>query len=686
MGNIIDSVKNTKELITYFYHNDVNIGFPNIKQGFTVINEKYSSYNMIPISDINNTKFKSIDKSDSSKIYRYTNQTESSNIKDYIEFELSYGEEFYCYLKDEEGYEGGSLSKYYGIALDKDINIDATDAIPIKLFLSIEPKRHTNINVIYNGEVINRNSSSVEIPYGAYIKVTVTSDIGYKDSSIILDGYDTERREVEFNMNEDTFITAKEVASNDVSLSVTSPKNTTVKFTADNGKYKLVVPPEFTKLIKSIPLYTKYLIIISTTPGLRPGKSSIPLYGILRPSMVDNNDVINVTVSEPRTISYDIDILQNDPNQTINVLNATTYTNYSSSFKANAKDKLIVTVNAKKGYTAGRPSVSECVVDQDMTITAYPSVEKEFTLFVDCPDHLTFRIILQNRLIEVSPKESKSFIHIKYGSMYHIDITPDYGYNYPELPDDLLNNMIGVDTNIMKHDLQKNEIHVNLSKPSSKPIYVEIKQSYHQRITVEYNNTLYTESFIANYGDKIKASVVSTEDFYTAGTVNIGNNEYTLTKDITIYATYPVRAQFDVVIIQSPNQVISVKYNNINYTKSFKVYPHDSISASIESDNDLYSPGLLSLKEAKNITNAVVVSATPAVKAGMYTVRYTSIPGVKISVMHNGVLAPSNTFIASYGDTYYIQVDNVKHINGSINYPHSGIIIENMDIMFNRKE
>lgn len=686
MGKIEDSVKNTKELITYYYHTDTDIGLPNIKQGFTIIDSHYISDNAIPISDYNNTKFKSIDISDPTKVYKYTYQTNSSSNLEYVEFELEYGEEFYCYLKDEEGYEGGSLSKYYGISLDKDISIDATDAIPITLFVSIEPKRHTNINIIYEGKVINKNSSSVEVPYGAYIKATVTSDNGYKPSTIILDGYDTERNEVEFNVNEDTCITTQEVASNTVGLSVTSPKNTTVKFSAEDGKYSLLVPPEFTKTINSIPLYSQYLMIVSTSPGLRPGRSNIPLYGTLRPSMVDNDDIVRISIADPYPIMYDITVIQNDPNQTINVLDATTGESYTTSFKAQSKDKLIVTVDAKLGYTAGRPSVEECIVNGDMNISAYPSAEKEFTLFINSPAHMTCKLILPNRLIEVQPNENKSFIHVNFGLPYHLEITPDTGYSYPELSAEISDNIIGITTPIISYDFNKNEAYVNMDPPTADPVYVYIKQSPHQKIYISYNNETYTESFIAYYDDKIKARIESTEEFYSPGTINIGDNEYTLKGDTSIYATEAVKTQFNVIIPNYPNQIITVTYNNKEYTESFKVYPHDNITVSIDSSNDLFSPGLLKFTEMKDITSDIVVEATPAVKSGMYTVRYTSTPDVNISMMHNGVLVQGNVFVAKYSDTYYIQVDSPKHIEGDINYPHSGIIVENMDIVFNRKE
>lgn len=95
---------------------------------------------------------------------------------------------------------------------------------------------------------------------------------------------------------------------------------------------------------------------------------------------------------------------------------------------------------------------------------------------------------------------------------------------------------------------------------------IGISQYKHQSIVVMCNGRAYTKSFNTSYGSKYTATIVA-DDGYSTGNLNYTSG--TITDDINIFATPSYIKLFNVSIVQGEHYKLGVKYNGIEYTKSF---------------------------------------------------------------------------------------------------------------------
>ena len=182
---------------------------------------------------------------------------------------------------------------------------------------------------------------------------------------------------------------------------------------------------------------------------------------------------------------------------------------------------------------------------------------------------------------------------------------------------------------------------VTIIQPSSAVIEVVVNE-----------NSIETTTFTAKWDDTY---TVRFQNGYNPENLILNAIQGKITRDITIKA-YDANLSnkyetFNVNIIQSNNQTISVLHNGVIKTNSFTAKEYDYFSANIEAIEG-YTPGTLS-KKSGSITENITISATSATKnqANYKTITITQISHQTITVTYNGKKYTSS-FTAPIGATY----------------------------------
>lgn len=329
----------------------------------------------------------------------------------------------------------------------------------------------------------------------------------------------------------------------------------------------------------------------------------LPVYQLDEEEIVskDNNkSTYTVTIIQPTSAVIEVYVEGISSPKTA-TFTATYDTVYTVKFKNNNNpDGLLL--NAVKGK-----------VTRDITIYA---TEDSSTINERNKKYNINIVQVPNQTIGVSCNgqvKTKSFTAKQY-SYYSADITANTGY---------IPGKLNITNGVLTSDIT---ITATAATKVITDVIVNIVQSANQIITVEYtiNNktTSYQKTFTAKSGGKIKATIVSTNVAYTAGTLNIVERTLGDT-DITIKATDAQIKKFTITIQQYQYQQITVTGFGDPKTATFTNVPYNTkLKASI-SANSGYTAGTLNANSYTVTNNFTFKANAEATKIVKYKVSVT---------------------------------------------------------------
>lgn len=304
------------------------------------------------------------------------------------------------------------------------------------------------------------------------------------------------------------------------------------------------------------------------------------------------------------------------------------------------------------------------LMSKDLNCNIYINAEKSISKFIDSYVNI-------NRTID-SKYEGLNDLLLSDNTI------DDYYSHYFEFNTDgmnELNNLISKENNGLVLTHKERSLDVDYSNiPKYK---VNITKYENQKIIVECNGKTYTDSFETSEYSLINVSVVAIDGKYrySPGTPSV--TKAIITSDITLTATEAYYKEYNVIINQSQNQIITV-YNLKNgieesHTESFTVnsrYPH--IRAEITYIAEGYNKGILNITEA-DVTEDTIIYSTKITDV-RYNITIEPTVDEIITVNAEGILRTntngSTKFTIGYNKYCRITVKSTKdgYIAGSLYY------------------
>ena len=222
---------------------------------------------------------------------------------------------------------------------------------------------------------------------------------------------------------------------------------------------------------------------------------------------------------------------------------------------------------------------------------------------------------------------------------------------------------------------------------------IKVIQSDKQQITVRYDGTDHTTSFVAKEGRQYSATIISMDPNYDAG--EIYNKEGIVRGDTVIYATPATTKVCRVNIEQDDHQTIVVTLNGKEYTESFDAHYGDLITVAVKPDNGFIAGAPSTTMERLTSPSINIEAGMPTRKKLQIHVRNPWPIRQTMNVNLNGIDYPitqaDQIIQANFGDVYVITNSDTfgyYHANYTVNddivqtdtIGYSGTVTYNIDV------
>lgn len=298
----------------------------------------------------------------------------------------------------------------------------------------------------------------------------------------------------------------------------------------------------------------------------------------------------------PPTQYFTVFIIQG-PHQTIKISDG--IGEYVSNTKLEAKTPISVKVIPDEGYDASKPNLTHFVLSEDTVVEALTEPTKTM-LRVDIR-----QVPHQTITAHYNGKDYTEPFMAEYGSEITFTITADKNYYEGTLNYDRIDK------------LTESVIIRNIEPPRVQSYIVRINQSEHQRISVEYNNKTYYETFeipmsvAHNY-----AVYIDADDGWNAGEIKEVKDKNKRGTTISASSGSPIMKTITVeqyqnqniwVYVTEPSGTVEVYKERFSIT----VPMNSHITTKVVAKNENWTPGVANIQEA-DITDNIIISATEA--------------------------------------------------------------------------
>ena len=298
----------------------------------------------------------------------------------------------------------------------------------------------------------------------------------------------------------------------------------------------------------------------------------------------------------PPTQYFTVFIIQG-PHQTIKISDG--IGEYVSNTKLEAKTPISVKVIPDEGYDASKPNLTHFVLSEDTVVEALTEPTKTM-LRVDIR-----QIPHQTITAHYNGKDYTEPFMAEYGSEITFTVTADKNYYEGTLNYDRIDK------------LTESVIIRNIEPPRVQSYIVRINQSEHQRISVEYNNKTYYETFeipmnvAHNY-----AVYIDADDGWNAGEIKEVKDKNKRGTTISASSASPIMKTITVeqyqnqniwVYVTEPSGTVEVYKERFSIT----VPMNSHITTKVVAKNENWTPGVANIQEA-DITDNIIISATEA--------------------------------------------------------------------------
>lgn len=530
------------------------------------------------------------------------------------DFQLKDGTPYTVEVIAEEGYNPGKPNIESGIIHSDIILYAETEATPIEYTIYIIQSEHQLIKVLVNGIYYTTDTSFI---FGTSWSASIIPDPGYTAGQL--------------NMNsgvltEDITVQATAATLNYYWIHIS--KYTHQRISVHVGD---VVYTDDIKL----PYGTEWRAVIEADEGYTAGTLNMT-NGILTQD-------ITISATEEVLKQFTIHIAQYDHQHIIVTANDATYRTditlpYGTEWSAR--------VEADTGYTAGTINNSGGTLTEDVWLTAEESTINTYTITFPSFDNQEIIVTIDGVDYKDSP------IHVEYGTEWsaRVEVTDD---RYTP-------GTVNIPSGIITADVQLN---ASVAQPIMHTIY--ITDYAHQTIYVSANGTEYSSKQVPSVQllHKTEYTVrIEAEENFIAGTLSTTGG--ILTEDVTITATEAVANTFNVVIIQTANQTVTVidLSTGTRHTESFEISRRGAIEIQVVA-NDGYLAGKPTINstvfdgDTYYVIADTTVSAEAATKDNRIHFFIEDRPDQTITVTYKGTIYQNGEdFYANPGETFDTKV------------------------------
>lgn len=380
--------------------------------------------------------------------------------------------------------------------------ITTTPAVGRMYRVNIIQTEHQIIHVWYNNI---DHTESFDVPIYGKVRVDVVADRGYSAGRPLRE---------EYTISSDTDISALPAIPKKFVVVIKALEHETITFT--NGGMTTTIEANQTKEIENVLNNSYYIIKVHGDHGYDGGKPNIPEKGVIDYDMADTQDVITITTSPVTLKNMFVTILQSS-NQLITVIcNGVKHT---SSFIAPYMSDMEVTIESTNiEFAPGKLNVAnKFKLSNDIEISATNAGINKPQIKINKYDGQ--RIVVWYN----GNKYTDTFNVLLHGDITaYIEPINDY-YITGEL------NMTSA-TNIIK------DIELTATPATIRTFIVSILQSSNQKIQVECEGKIHTETFEAHAGSKYSI-VITPNPGYTAGRLTTAEPNGYVLKDMIVNAT-----------------------------------------------------------------------------------------------------------------------------------------------------
>ena len=298
----------------------------------------------------------------------------------------------------------------------------------------------------------------------------------------------------------------------------------------------------------------------------------------------------------PPTQYFTVFIIQG-PHQTIKISDG--IGEYVSNTKLEAKTPISVKVIPDEGYDASKPNLTHFVLSEDTVVEALTEPTKTI-LRVDIR-----QVPHQTITAHYNGKDYTEPFMAEYGSEITFTVTADKNYYEGTLNYDRIDK------------LTESVIIRNIEPPRVQSYIVRINQSEHQRISVEYNNKTYYETFeIPMNVAHDYAVYIDADDGWNAGEIKEVKDKNKRGTTISASSASPIMKTITVeqyqnqniwVYVTEPSGTVEVYKERFSIT----VPMNSHITTKVVAKNENWTPGVANIQEA-DITDNIIISATEA--------------------------------------------------------------------------
>lgn len=298
----------------------------------------------------------------------------------------------------------------------------------------------------------------------------------------------------------------------------------------------------------------------------------------------------------PPTQYFTVFIIQG-PHQTIKISDG--IGEYVSNTKLEAKTPISVKVIPDEGYDASKPNLTHFVLSEDTVVEALTEPTKTM-LRVDIR-----QVPHQTITAHYNGKDYTEPFMAEYGSEITFTVTADKNYYEGTLNYDRIDK------------LTESVIIRNIEPPRVQSYIVRINQSDHQRISVEYNNKTYYETFeIPMNVAHDYAVYIDADDGWNAGEIKEVKDKNKRGTTISASSASPIMKTITVeqyqnqniwVYVTEPSGTVDVYKERFSIT----VPMNSHITTKVVAKNENWTPGVANIQEA-DITDNIIISATEA--------------------------------------------------------------------------
>ena len=298
----------------------------------------------------------------------------------------------------------------------------------------------------------------------------------------------------------------------------------------------------------------------------------------------------------PPTQYFTVFIIQG-PHQTIKISDG--IGEYVSNTKLEAKTPISVKVIPDEGYDASKPNLTHFVLSEDTVVEALTEPTKTM-LRVDIR-----QVPHQTITAHYNGKDYTEPFMAEYGSEITFTATADKNYYEGTLNYDRIDK------------LTESVIIRNIEPPRVQSYIVRINQSEHQRISVEYNNKTYYETFeIPMNVAHDYAVYIDADDGWNAGEIKEVKDKNKRGTTISASSASPIMKTITVeqyqnqniwVYVTEPSGTVEVYKDRFSIT----VPMNSHITTKVVAKNDNWTHGVANIQEA-DVTDNIIISATEA--------------------------------------------------------------------------